>query len=106
VDNFHEGVDSIKLGVLYFDESIGTRGKQENIFLIDRDMFSTEGFVDGKFEQRETEQVKRRVWVRLYPSVETAILAEKGIDEYSISKKKLSKIEKSEKKGFLSKLFT
>jgi hypothetical protein len=106
VDNFYEDTDYLHLGKLYFDECIGTRATQVNIVLIDRDMFSTEGFVDGIFNQGGTEDVKRRVWVRLYPNVRTAMLsAEKGIDQFVISRNKLNKFKKLEK-GRFSKFFT
>ena len=67
---------------------------------------STKGFVDGKIELKNKEKVKRRIWIRLYPNIQTAMSAEKGIDEYYINKKTLgNKTKDPRNKGFFSRLF-
>ena len=103
VDNFHDYGDSMSLGKLYFDENIGI--KNVKIVLTDEDMFSSIDFVDGKLEQ--SEKIERRAWVRLYPNIQTAVLAEKGENQCSIRKDKIitKKEEPAEKQGFLSAFF-
>lgn len=98
VDNFDDrGDDKMSLGKLYFDEYIGTRNIE--IVLTDEDMFSIKGCFDGKIEQ--STKIERRVWVRLYPNIQAAKSAERGIDQYSISKKKL----RPRKQGFFTIFF-
>ncbi|MBP9782381.1 MAG: hypothetical protein KBC50_01465 [Candidatus Pacebacteria bacterium] len=88
-DNFTESDIEIKFGKLYFDEYIGTRASRLEIILTDSDMFSTKGFVDGKYLVEKSQKVERRTWVSLFPSVQIATAALEGKNQYSISKSQL-----------------
>jgi hypothetical protein len=98
IDKFRDLSDSIELGKLYFDECIGI--KNVKIVLTDEDMFNVGSFVDGKLDR--TEKIERRVWVRLYPNIQIASLAERGECKWAIGKNKIL----PKPKGFLSKFLT
>lgn len=90
-DDFHELDREIEFGKLYFDEDIGTEAVRREIVLTDKDMFPSDGFVDGKRIIERTEKVQRRTWVRLFPNAQIATAALKGENKYSIPKSELTK---------------
>ncbi len=84
-DDFCNFKDTLHFGKLYFDEVIGQEYREMTIS--DEDLKNTNGLVGGHliFDKKD---LKRRVWVRLYPDVEIATRAAKGSGdvEYSIPK--------------------
>lgn len=91
-DDFYELGGGMKFGKLYFDEDIGIEAVYHKITLIDEDMFSSRGFVDGKRVIERTEKVQRRTWVRLFPNTQIAVAVLEGKNEaYSISESELAK---------------
>ncbi len=101
-DNFSEGDYSMSFGMLYFDEVIGTEAVRREMVLSDEDMFSSDGFTDGKLIIEYVNDVKRRTWVRLFPNVEIATVALLGENQYEISKKDLAKYLGDKPRGFLA----
>lgn len=90
-DDFRESDSELAFGKLYFDEVIGSANIRTEITLTDQSLFQSDGFVDGKQVLEKTHDLKRRVWVRLFPDISIAHLALAGVNEYSISKKDLAK---------------
>ena len=90
-DDFREWDREMEFGKLYFDEDIGTEAVRHEIILTDEDVFSSDGFVDGKRIIERTEKVQRRTWVRLFPNMQIAAAALKGENAFRISKNDLSK---------------
>ena len=73
-------------GTLFFDEEIGTKAVRRKIVLTDEDMFSSDGFVDGKLVIECTNKILRRTWVRLFPNAQIAATALEGENRCVISK--------------------
>ncbi|MDP3729688.1 MAG: hypothetical protein Q8R26_02990 [bacterium] len=90
-DDFREWDREMEFGKVYFDEDIGTEAVRHEIVLIDEDMFSSGGFVDGKRIIERTEKVERRTWVRLFPNAQIAAAALEGENKYRIPKSELTK---------------
>ncbi len=77
-DDFREGSREMEFGKLYFDEDIGTEAVRHEITLTDEDMFSSDGFVDGKRVIEYTEKIHRRARDRLFPNTQIAAAARDG----------------------------
>lgn len=94
-DKFRQWDWEMAFGKLYFDEEVGTEEIAINrkITLTDEKLFSMEGFQNGQrtIEVHKKEPLRRRTWVRLYPNVEIALLALKGIHEHNIPPNELRK---------------
>lgn len=78
-DNFCERECVMEFGKLYFDEDIGTEFIHRSIVLTDENMislFNKHGFINGKQAIiSSTKKIKRRIWIRLFPSEEIASAA-------------------------------
>lgn len=98
-DHFREGANEMEFGKLYFDEDIGTEVVRHEITLFDKDMFSSNGFVDGKQIIERIVKVQRRTWVRLFPNTQIAAAALEGTNAYRISKNELASYQ-----GFVARL--
>ena len=89
LDEFDDSGEWLRFGKLYFDEVIGTITTHQLVTLTDETVLAVaEGFVDGKREIRYSREIGRRVWVRLYPSVQIAMDSYKE-NEYYITKRYL-----------------
>lgn len=84
--DFTESGNSLEFGRLTFDEVIGRVSCRREITLSDRDLFSTPEFADGKLVIAKTSDIARRTWVNLFPDVETAEGALRGVHIYAMSK--------------------
>ncbi len=82
--SFCEFVDKRRLGILVLDEVIGTEAVRHEItFTDDDDMLLFGGFgADGKRVIERTEEVQRRIWVRLFPNAQIAGAALRDENKY------------------------
>jgi len=87
-DNFREGSREMEFGKLYFDETIGVKTTHREITITDSQVSLPINFVDGKLVIDETTEIKRRIWVKLYPTTTIATNAYlNGVNEHYISKR-------------------
>ncbi len=90
-DNFFELGHIIEFGKLYFDEVIGVETARHKIVITDKELPLSEEFVNGKLVTDRQQQLWRRSWVQLFPNIQIAMEARKGLNEYCIDKKILAK---------------
>jgi hypothetical protein len=88
IDGFRSSEYGLRLGVLYFDEDIGTQKLvvHKEMVLTDESLFSSPGFTKGVLVSDVTTEVSllRRTWVRLFPDSHHAKNAMSGVNEYQI----------------------
>lgn len=83
-----EGSD-FSLGRLYFDETIGTTRKEIKITTttVEPEALKRAGVSIGESHETKDEQLQRRIWVRVYPDVNSAQLVaeyEQGVKEGTV----------------------
>lgn len=88
-DDFYESVHEIGFGRLCFDEVIGTENIRREITLTDKDMFPADDPTRGRWVVERTEDIWRRIWVRLFPNAKIAAAALKGKHELQIFRREL-----------------
>lgn len=98
-DRFYGEGGPLSIGVLYFDEEIGTETNYacREIVLTDNELLARDfdEFVDGKQLTKTASSTyifRRRTWVRLYPDLQIALqVIRNGKNEYRIEKEKMIK---------------
>ncbi len=94
-DDFEEDKTTLRFGKLYFDEIIGEKKIREETSITDTDIILSSGVETELYETVRKEQLKRRVWVRLFPSIKLAENAAFNQEnDFSISKKDLKKFQR------------
>lgn len=104
MDQFHQYEREMNFGKLYYDEDIGTRVTHQKLTLTDPSMFGAKGFVDGKRVIDQTEKIRRRTWVRLFPDIAIATAALGGNHVYSIPNDLLPQLPKPPRRGLVERL--
>lgn len=120
--NKYDKNSDFSLGKLYFDEKVGetTRVISSTTTAVDPDALTRSSVHIGRSQKTETETLKRRVWVRVYPDINSAqIIAEyeQGVKEGTIepnstfghmqhwfSAEQFEKLRKSRKKPIFKRL--
>lgn len=71
-DKCYEISREFRIGVLNFDENIGTVTEKTDLVITDEDLRTAEGLTDGKRSSSYDTALTRRICVRVYPSASAA----------------------------------
>lgn len=102
-DRFSDWDTSLEFGKLYFDEDIGKEIIRHEITLTEFDFLPAGVVENGRAVLEEERRIRRRTWVRLYPDIEIAMLAEKY--SFQIPRTDLNAFkQRSRKIGFIKRI--
>ena len=102
-DRFMGWDTRLELGRLYFDENIGSEVIRHEITLNESDFLPADVVENGQADFEETRALRRRIWVRPYPDIEIAMVAEKY--EFSMPQADLNGFRsKGRRLGFISRI--
>ena len=88
-DDFGQFGDTLKWGMLYYDEDLGTVESKVKVELDEETMLVKSGLIKASCSMERTDKLRQRTWVRVFPDFEHTVDAILGINKYSITKRKL-----------------